>query len=128
MHIRKFDFDYGRRTLLKNAAMGAGAGVLAPLWPMVANGDMAKAYPDELISIEAYTKGKVKVGDMITANNVDVVEKLLDPITFKQVKEMGRKIKIVAPTTSPTDLYPTEFLETTIKNKGKAILGKDGNI
>jgi hypothetical protein len=128
MHIRKYDFDYGRRQLLKNAAMGAGAGVLAPLWPLIANGDMGKAYPDELMSIEMYTKGKVKVGDYVTANNVDAVKDLLDPITFKQVKEMGRKIKIVAPTKDPTDLYPTEFLQTTLKNKGKAILGKDGNI
>ena len=128
MHIRKYDVDYGRRMLLQKAAIGASAGVLAPLWPLIASGDMGKAYPDELISIEMYTKGKIKVGDMLTANNVDAVKNLLDPITFKQVKEMGRKIKIVAPTKDPSVLYPSEYLETSLRNKGKAIIGKDGNI
>ena len=67
MRIRKYDVDYGRRALLQKAALGAGAGVLAPLWPMIASGDMSKAYPDELTSVEMYTKGKVKTGDVLTA-------------------------------------------------------------
>lgn len=129
MHIRKFDFDYGRRQLLKNAAMGAGAGVLAPLWPIIANGaDIAKAYPDELVSIEMYTKGKIKPGDVLTAANVDVVKDLLDPITYKQVKTMGRKINIVAPPKEASVLFPYDFLQTSIKNKGKAKFNADGNI
>ena len=81
MRIRKYDVDYGRRALLQKAAIGAGAGVLAPMWPLLANGgDVSKAYPDELLSIEMYTKGKIKPGDVITAANVDVVKDLLDPI------------------------------------------------
>lgn len=33
-HIRKFDFDYSRRTFMDKTARGiATAGVLAPLWP-----------------------------------------------------------------------------------------------
>ena len=32
-----------------------------------------KAYPEELLSIEAFTKGQIKVGDWITAENIDVV-------------------------------------------------------
>ncbi|MDE0855025.1 MAG: twin-arginine translocation signal domain-containing protein, partial [Nevskia sp.] len=43
MRIRKYDFNYGRRALLQKAALGAGAGVLAPLWPLIASGDMSKA-------------------------------------------------------------------------------------
>src|SRR3546814_8276177 len=91
MHIRKYDVDYGRRALLQKAALGAGAGVLAPLWPLIASGaDMGKAYPDENMSVEMYTKGKVKTGNYITAANVDAVKNLIDPITYKPVKEMGR--------------------------------------
>src|SRR5579859_1285662 len=96
MRIRKYDVDYSRRLFLERTAQGAfGAGVLAPLWPLIASGDMSKAYPDEISSVEGYTKGKVKTGDVLTANNVDAVKDLLDPITFKQVKEMGRRITVV---------------------------------
>ena len=53
MHIRKFGVDYGRRALLQKAATGAAAGVLAPLWPMIARSadDVSKAYPDDLLHI-----------------------------------------------------------------------------
>lgn len=129
MHIRKFDVDYGRRTLMKNAALGVGAGVLAPLWPAIANGaDLGKVYPDELLSIEVLTKGKIKPGDTLTAANVDVVKDLLDPITYRQVKEMGRKIGIIAPPKDTSVLFPSAFLESSLKNKGKAKFGPDGNI
>src|SRR3546814_6343215 len=111
------------------AALGAGAGVLAPLWPLIASGaDMGKAYPDENMSVEMYTKGKVKTGDYITAANVDAVKNLLDPITYKQVKEMGRKIKIVPTVTDATLLNPMGFLEASLKNKGKAKFDANGNI
>ena len=82
MRIRKFDFDHGRRTLLEKTIKGAaGAGVLAPMWPHAARGgDVSKAYPDELLSIEMYTKGKIKPGDVITAANVEVVKDMLDPM------------------------------------------------
>lgn len=129
MHIRKYDFDYGRRQLLKNTALGAGAGVLAPLWPLVANGaDTAKAYPEELTNIEAYTKGKIKVGTILDASNVDAVKDLLDPIAFNQVKTMGRKIKIVAPVKDVSKLFPHDYYEATVRNKGKAKFDSTGNV
>ena len=130
MRIRKYDVDYGRRALLQKAALGASAGVLTPLWPLIAKGnaDVSKAYPDELLSIEGYTKGKIKAGDIITAENVDVVKNLLDPIAYKQVKEMGRRIHIVESTRDVTKLYPAQYLEATLKNKGRATLGPDGNV
>ena len=67
MHIRKYDFDYSRRHFLEKTAKGiGGAGVLTPLWPTLCEaGDVNKAYPEELLSIEAYTKGVIKVGDII---------------------------------------------------------------
>lgn len=129
MHIKKFDFDYGRRMLLQKTAIGAAAGVLAPLWTHIANAaDASKAYPDELLHIEAYTKGKIKPGSVITADNVEVVKDLLDPITYQQVKTMGRRINIVESTKDVTKLFPHEFLEATVRNKGRAIVGTDGNI
>ena len=64
MHIRKYDHDYSRRFFMEQAAKGiATAGVLGPLWPMIANSaDITKAYPDELMSIDAWSKGKIKTG------------------------------------------------------------------
>ncbi|MDB5986235.1 MAG: hypothetical protein JWR16_1288 [Nevskia sp.] len=130
MHIKKYDFNYGRRALLEKTLKGvAGAGVLAPLWPLIANGaDTSKAYPDELTSIEMYTKGKVKVGDLITAANVDAVKDLLDPIAYNQVKTMGRKITIVKPTTDAGKLFQAGYLDATLRNKGKAKFDANGNI
>ena len=82
MHIKKYGPDFSRRSFLEKTVKGIGtAGVIAPLWPLIANGaDMSKAYPDELLSIEMYTKGKVKPGDVITADNVEHVKDLLDPV------------------------------------------------
>lgn len=130
MHIKKYDFNYGRRVFLEKTLKGvATAGVLAPLWPLIANSaDITKAYPDELLSIEAYTKGKVKIGDVITANNVEYVKDLLDPIAYQHVKTMGRRIHIVETTKDVTKLFPHDYLEATLKNKGKAKLDNDGNV
>jgi len=129
MHIRKFDHDYSRRAFLAKAGTMAGAGVLAPLWPTIAqSADISKVYPDELMSVEGYTKGKVKTGDMITAANVDIVKDLLPPITIKQIKEMGRKIKIVPTTRYVTRLFPNDYLEATLKNAGKGRFDKNGNV
>ncbi|WP_421793645.1 DUF1329 domain-containing protein [Hydrocarboniphaga effusa] len=130
MHIRKFDFNYSRRMFLEKTMMGAAtAGVLAPMWPELAHSaDVSKAYPDELLSIEMYTKGKIKPGDVLTADNVDAVKDLLDPVAYKQVKTMGRRINIVESTKDVTRLYPAAYLDSTLRNKGKAKFGADGNV
>jgi len=57
-----------------------------------------------------------------------VVKELLDPVAYKHVKEMGRRIKVAASTKDVTRLYPNDYLEATLKNKGKARLDKDGNV
>ncbi len=129
MHIRKYDFDYGRRELMKKVAVGAAGGVLAPLWPTIGNtGEVTKAYPDELISIEANTKGKIKVGDEITSANVEYVKHLLDPIFYHQVKDLGRKFRIRAPTKNVAELFPHAYMEATLKNAGKASFDATGNV
>lgn len=130
MRIRKYDFDYGRRVLMEKAVKGlAGTGVLAPVWPMVGNtADVSKSYPDELLSIDTYTKGKIKPGDVITAANVETVKHLLDPIAYDQVKNMGRRINIVQSQQDVTKMFPHEYLEATLKNTGRAKTTEDGNI
>jgi hypothetical protein len=130
MRIRKYDFDYSKRVFMEKTMLGvATAGVLAPLWPLIARGaDTNKAYPDELLSIEAYTKGKIKNGDVVTAANVEHVKELLDPIAYEQVKNMGRRITIVPQTTDVSTLYPQAYLEATLRNKGRAHQDKDGNV
>lgn len=130
MHIRKYDAGFSRRLFLERTAKGiVAAGVLQPLWPLIANAqDTAKAYPEELQSIDAYTKGKIKTGDIVDAGNVDVVKDLLDPITFKQIKELGRRIKIVKTATDPLKLNSNKYLEATVRNAGKAKFDGSGNV
>ena len=91
MHIKKYDFDYSRRFFMEKTAKGLmGAGVLTSLWPLIGNtGEIGKAYPEELQSLEAYTKGKVKEGDVITADNVEHVKDLLDPVAYLHVDADG---------------------------------------
>ncbi|MBP8926458.1 MAG: DUF1329 domain-containing protein [Pseudomonadales bacterium] len=130
MRIRKYDFNYSRRTFLDKLATGTmAAGVLSPLWPLIARaGDITKAYPEELLSIEGYTKGKMKTGDMITADNVELVKDLLDPITYIEVSQMGRQIRLVKTTTDVSRLFPKPYFEATLANQGKAKLDADGNV
>ncbi|WP_022977606.1 DUF1329 domain-containing protein [Nevskia ramosa] len=130
MRIKKYDFNYGRRMLMEKAAKGVGtAGVLAPLWPMIGNAaDTSKAYPDELLSISMFTKGKIKPGDVISAANVDAVKDLFDPITYIQIKNQGRKINVVESTKDASKLFPNQYLKATLKNQGTAKFDDTGNI
>ena len=129
-HIRKFDFDYSRRTFMDKTARGiATAGVLAPLWPtMCEAGDITKAYPEELLSIEAYTKGKVKTGDWIDKTNVELVQDLIDPALMIEIQQMDRKFQIQASTTDVTKMFPHEFLEATMRNQGRSKVDEVGNV
>ena len=130
MHIKKYDFDYSRRAFMEKTAAGAGsAGILSALWPLMAkSGDSFKAYPEELTNIEAYTKGKVKPGDWIDKDNIELVQDLVDPALFQEVTQDGRKFQIIETTKGSGDkFYPHEFLEATIKNQGRAVIDKDGN-
>jgi hypothetical protein len=101
MHLRKFDSGYSRRHFLTQAAQGVfSAGVLMPTWQAIAaDGDVSKAYPDELLSIEGYTKGRIKTGDDIHAGNVELVKDLLEPIRFEQVLKQGRRLTVARTTT-----------------------------
>lgn len=130
MRIRKYDRGYSRRHFLEMSAKGMfGAGVLSPVWDAVAqNGGFEVSYPDELLSIEEYTKGALKPGDTIDANNVDLVQDLLDPIRFTQIKQMGRKLGLVKSVTDMTRLSPLDYVEATLRNKGRAQFDANNNV
>lgn len=119
MHIRKFDFDYGRRKLLESVAYGTGAGVLMPLDKLFAAGidDVSKAYPDEMYSVEAQTKGRIKVGDYLTKDNVEHAKHLLCPAAYEQIAgEEGRKVRVVEPTMNPRDLTNPAYYDATVRD------------
>lgn len=130
MRIRKYDFDFSRRAFLDKTARGVGGlGVLSSMWAAAAsNGEISKAYPDELMSIDMYTKGQIKTGDYVDASNVDTVKDLLDPIQYKNLKEQGRRIKIVPTTTDITQMFNQDHLEASLRNKGRAKWAPDGNL
>ena len=130
MHLIRYDAGYSRRHFLRKLATGvAGAGVLMPLWDAIAaTGDISKAYPDELLSIEAYTKGRIKPGDEISAANVESVKDLLEPIKYAQIATMGRRLKVAKTTTDIMRLSPWEYLEATVRNRGQAKFDARGNV
>ena len=130
MRIRRYDPGYSRRLFLQRLVQGtATAGVLMPLWDAMAqHGEINKAYPDELLSIEAYTKGRIKTGDEISAANVELVKELLEPIKYQQVAKMGRRLKLAPTTTEVMKLSPWDYLEATVRNKGQARFDARGNV
>ncbi len=130
MHIKKYDFDYSRRFFMDKMAKGAmGAGVLTSMMPLVGNtGDISKAYPEELTNIEALTKGKIKTGDIVDANNVEFVKDIIDPVVYIQITQQGRRIRIAPTTTDATELYPRDYLEATLRNQGMGAFDATGNV
>lgn len=130
MKLIRYDRGYSRRKFLQDAATGVlSTGVLAPLAEvMAATGDVSKAYPDELLSIENCTKGRIKTGDMIDASNVEAVKDLIEPVRYEQILKQGRKQKIVKTTTDIMRLSPWEYVEATLRNSGKAGFDARGNV
>jgi len=119
-----------RRRLIRQGAQSIfAAGVLGPLWDAVADtGDITRAYTEELLSIEAYTKGKIRVGDEITVENVEYVKDLLEPIKYAQIVQLGRRLKVAATTTDLQRLSPWEYNEATLRNRGLARFDSRGNV
>ena len=129
MRLLKYTEGWTRRHFLEQVGKGVfAAGVLNPLMDIVGrNGSLEAAYPPELLSIEAYTKGKIKPGDVLNAENVDIVKDLLDPAAYYQIKHDGRLVDIAPTETDVTKLTPTPFLQATLANKGKHKIFPDGN-
>lgn len=119
-----------RRKLLQRGGQAAlASGLMWPLWTALAkDGDIRKAYPDELLSIDDYTRGQISTGDYITADNVDLVRELMEPAKYIQVKEMGRRLKVLPTTTDYMQLGPWEYLEATLSNQGQARFDVNNNV
>jgi len=130
MRILRYDRGYSRRHFLGGLARGAAtAGVLMPLWDAFAkDGDIARAYPDELLSLENYSKGRLKAGDVISAANVEQVRGLLEPIKYEQVAKLGRRLRVVPTTTDIMRLSPWEYLEASLRHRGQARFDERGNV
>ncbi len=130
MRLIRYDRSYSRRHFLKSIGGGAtAAGVLAPLWNVIARaGDVTAAYPDELLSIESYTRGKIRNGDEITASNVELVKELLEPVKYQQVVSLGRRLKVMPTTTDIMRLSPWQYIEATLRNRGQARFDSRGNV
>ncbi|HIE90036.1 MAG: DUF1329 domain-containing protein [bacterium] len=130
MRIKRYDRNYSRRKFMQQAAAGfVTTGVLMPLWPEIArSGDISAVYPDELLSIESYTNGRLSNGDVIDADNVDLVKDLLDPIKYIQISQMGRKLTLKATTTDIMKLNPWDYIEATLRHQGQARFDDTGNV
>lgn len=110
-----------RRTFLqRGGVVFTDDGVLTPPWLAIAVvGDIAKAYPDDPFSIEAYTKGQTNTGDMITADNVESVKSVVKQAKYKQVKDMSRQLEMVPTTTDYRRLSPCEALKIALRNQNQ---------
>jgi hypothetical protein len=130
MHIRKYDTDFSRRAFMEKTALGVGgAGLLGSLWSEICSaGDASGAYPEELLDIETFTKGQVKVGDVIDADNVFLVQDIIDPITYQEVLQDRRKFFIQPTVNDIETMYPPFFLDATLRNQGQAVFDSDGNV
>src|SRR5260370_38561305 len=118
MHLMKYTEGWTRRHFLDQVGKGLfAAGVLSPLMDVVGrHGTVEGAYPPELLSIEAYTKGKLKPGDVLNAENVDIVKDLLDPGAYYQIKHDGRLADLAQTATDVTQLTAIPFLQSTWTN------------
>ena len=127
MIIKKYTRDFSRRQFIKGLGLaGASMGVLSPLWSVLAeDGDHTRAYPEELLSLDAYTGGKVSDTGTITANNVDMVKEPRSNTIFA-----GERVDCVYVMPQTTDIYrlnPHDYLEATFRNSGQATFDADGN-
>jgi len=91
-------------------------------------GDIGNAYPDELLSIEGYTKGRISTGDTIDASNVELVKDLMEPVRYEQILNSGRRLKVGKTTTDIMRLSPWDYIEATLRNSGKAAFDEHGNV
>lgn len=128
--LQRFGREYTRRTFLANTAKGLfRAGLLGSVWSAFSRtGSAASAYPDELNLIEEYTRGAIKATDTITRDNVHLVKDLLDPVRYRQILDMGRRLTMAPTTTDLLKLSPPEYIEATLRNRGRAVFDGKGNV
>lgn len=129
MHVHRHALDRARRRWLGQAGAGCAAGLLTPAWALARDtGDFAAAWPTELTAIEAYTNGQVRLGDVIDADNVELVQDLVDPIVYQEVQQDRRRFVIEAGDSALETLFPPYFLDATLRHDGRARFDADGNV
>lgn len=121
---------HARRSFLANSARGLlRAGVFGSAWSALwRTGSIAAAYPDELVSIEEYTRGKLSSGDVIDRDNVGLVKDLLDPVRYHQIATQGRRLSLAPTTTDLFKLNPPDYLEASLRHRGQARFDANGNV
>lgn len=77
-------------------------------------------------SIEELTQGKVKVGDLITKDNVELVKDYLTLSIYECVKK-GMVLKM-SENVPVEKIIPRFFWEATVNNKGKAVMDQEGTV
>jgi hypothetical protein len=82
---------------------------------------------DKLPTIEYLTKGKVKIGDLIDKNNVDLVKEYLTAGICESVRR-GMVLRMSPEQLTPEQMVMKNFLEITERNKGKAVMDKNGTV
>jgi len=122
-------FNYWtRRGFLKRAGAFLGAGLLQPVISLIGSGkSIAAAYPDEVLSIEKYTKGKIKPGMVISKDNYQLVKDIAPEGLLVELQR-GAEIKIGETTMKAEATQPKFWIEATLRNKGQAILDKNGQL
>jgi len=122
-------FDYWtRRDFLKRAGAWAGAGLLQPVLSLIGEGkSIAAAYPEEVLSVEKYTKGRVKPGMIISKENVELIKDIA-PEGLVVELQRGAQIKIAETTRRPEAKVARYWLEATLRNKDQAVLDSKGQL
>ena len=120
--------EWTRRNFLKAAGTWAGAGLLQPVLPLIGAGkSIAAAYPEEVLSIEKYTKGRVKPGMIISKDNAEWVKDIAPEGLFVELQR-GRQIKIGETALRADAVEPGFWVQATLRNKGQAVLDKQGQL
>ena len=119
---------WSRRNFLRQTGAWVGAGLLQPVWPLIGAGkSIAAAYPEAILSIEKYTKGKVKPGMIISKDNADLVKDFSPEGLYVELQR-GAQIKIADPTMAPDAIVAPHWVELTLRNRGKAVLDGKGQL
>jgi Protein of unknown function (DUF1329) len=122
-------FDYWtRRGFLKTTGAWLGAGLLQPVLSLIDAGKTVEAaYPEEVLSIEKYTKGRVKAGMVISKDNANLIKDIAPEGLIVELQR-GAQIKIGETTTKPEATQPNFWLQASLRNKGQAVLDKNGQL
>jgi len=77
-------------------------------------------------SIEELTQGKVKIGDLITKDNVDLVKDYLTLSLYETIKK-GMVLRMVK-NLPPEKIVPRFYWEVSAANQGKAVMDQNGTV